>query len=53
MRCCAQGARRFREYEMGHEIRPEALREIIGWLEQKVLSPVRAAYGRVPLPIGV
>ena len=30
----------FREYEMAHEIRPEALREIIGWLEQKVLSPV-------------
>jgi len=30
----------FREYDMAHEIRPEALREIIGWLEQKVLSPV-------------
>jgi predicted esterase len=33
----------FREYEMAHEIRPEALREIIGWLEQKVLSPVALA----------
>jgi phospholipase/carboxylesterase len=33
----------FREFEMGHEIRPEALREIIGWLEQKVLSPVAIA----------
>lgn len=25
----------FREYAMGHEIRPEALREIVGWLEEK------------------
>ncbi len=33
----------FREYEMGHEIRPEALREIVGWLEQKVFSPVALA----------
>ncbi len=33
----------FREYEMGHEIRPEALREIVGWLEQKVLSPIAIA----------
>lgn len=32
----------FREYAMGHEIRPEVLREIIGWLEEKVLSPVIA-----------
>jgi phospholipase/carboxylesterase len=30
----------FREYEMGHEIRPEALREILAWLEEKVLSPI-------------
>jgi phospholipase/carboxylesterase len=29
----------FREYEMGHEIRPEALREILRWLDEKVLSP--------------
>jgi phospholipase/carboxylesterase len=33
----------FREYEMAHEIRPEALREIVGWLEQKVLSPIATA----------
>ena len=33
----------FREYEMAHEIRPEALREIVGWLEQKVFSPVSLA----------
>ncbi|MGH0030384.1 MAG: alpha/beta hydrolase [Myxococcota bacterium] len=30
----------FREYAMGHEIRPEALREMIAWLEEKVFSPV-------------
>lgn len=30
----------FREYPMGHEIRPEALREMIGWLEEKVLAPL-------------
>ena len=30
----------FREYPMGHEIRPEALREIVGWLEHKVLAPL-------------
>jgi phospholipase/carboxylesterase len=30
----------FREYAMGHEIRPDALREILHWLEEKVLSPV-------------
>jgi phospholipase/carboxylesterase len=30
----------FREYDMGHEIRPEALREVLGWLEEKVLSPL-------------
>jgi phospholipase/carboxylesterase len=30
----------FREYPMGHEIRPEALREILRWLDEKVLSPV-------------
>ncbi len=33
----------YREYEMGHEIKPEALREIIRWLDQKVLNPVRLA----------
>jgi phospholipase/carboxylesterase len=30
----------FREYDMGHEIRPEALRELLAWLEEKVLRPV-------------
>jgi phospholipase/carboxylesterase len=33
----------YREYEMGHEINPEALREIIGWLDSKVLHPVLVA----------
>jgi phospholipase/carboxylesterase len=33
----------FREYEMGHEVRPEALREIVTWLEDKVLSPIATA----------
>ena len=30
----------FREYEMGHEIKPDALQAIISWLEEKVLSPL-------------
>lgn len=33
----------FREYPMGHEICPEALREIARWLEERVLSPVLRA----------
>jgi phospholipase/carboxylesterase len=33
----------FREYPMGHEIRPEALREIVRWLDERVLSPVLRA----------
>ncbi len=33
----------YREYEMQHEIRPEALRDLIGWLEDKVLQPVLLA----------
>ena len=33
----------YREYEMGHEINPEALREIISWLDGKVLNPVLLA----------
>lgn len=33
----------FREYPMAHEIKPEALRDLVGWLEQKVLSPVDLA----------
>jgi phospholipase/carboxylesterase len=31
----------YREYEMGHEIRPDALRDLVEWLEQKVLSPIQ------------
>jgi phospholipase/carboxylesterase len=33
----------YREYEMGHEIRPEALRDLVDWLERKVLRPVALA----------
>ncbi len=33
----------YREYEMQHEIRPEALREIIGWLEDKVFNLIQLA----------
>ena len=33
----------FREYPMGHEIGPEALRDIVMWLEEKVLSPIQLA----------
>jgi hypothetical protein len=28
---------------MGHEICPEALRDIVRWLEERVLSPVQRA----------
>ncbi len=31
----------YHEYEMGHEIRPEALRDLLVWLDDKVLQPVR------------
>lgn len=31
----------YSEYEMGHEIRPEALRDLLTWLEDKVLQPVK------------
>ena len=31
----------YREYEMEHEIRPEALRQLVEWLEDRVLRPVR------------
>jgi len=34
----------YREYEMGHEIRPEGLRDLVSWLEEKVLSPIRLVY---------
>ncbi len=30
----------FHEYEMGHEILPETLRDLVHWLENKVLSPI-------------
>lgn len=33
----------YREFEMGHEIRPEALRELVLWLEDKVFQPIRLA----------
>jgi len=33
----------FREYPMGHEIKPDALRDMVGWLEEKVLSPIEPA----------
>jgi phospholipase/carboxylesterase len=31
----------YREYPMGHEIRPETLRDLVEWLESKVLEPVK------------
>jgi phospholipase/carboxylesterase len=33
----------YHEYEMGHEIRPEALRDLLAWLEDKCLTPIRLA----------
>ena len=33
----------FREYPMEHEIRPEALRDLVAWLEEKVVSPILLA----------
>jgi phospholipase/carboxylesterase len=35
----------YREYEMEHGISAEALREIVGWLEDKVFSPILVAGG--------
>ncbi len=32
----------FREYDMEHEIRPEALRDLVGWLEDQI-SPIQLA----------
>ncbi len=29
------------EYEMGHEVGPEALRDLVRWLDEKALSPIR------------
>jgi len=31
----------YREYPMGHELGPEALREILTWLDEKVISPIQ------------
>jgi phospholipase/carboxylesterase len=31
----------YREYPMGHEVRPELLRDLVEWLESKVLSPIQ------------
>jgi phospholipase/carboxylesterase len=31
----------YREYPMGHEVRPELLRDVVEWLESKVLSPIQ------------
>jgi len=33
----------YREYAMGHEIRPEALRDLVDWLETKVFRPLPLA----------
>ena len=33
----------FREYDMGHEIHQDALRDMVMWLEEKVLAPVAGA----------
>ena len=33
----------YREYDMGHEINPDALRAMVEWLEDKVLHPVMLA----------
>jgi phospholipase/carboxylesterase len=32
----------YREYDMQHEIRPEALRHVVEWLDDRVLRPIRA-----------
>ena len=33
----------YREYEMEHEIRPEGLRDLVRWLDDKVFQPIRLA----------
>ena len=33
----------YHEYEMGHEIRPEALRDLLVWLEEKCLTTIQLA----------
>jgi phospholipase/carboxylesterase len=31
----------YREYEMGHEISVESLRDIVTWLDEKALNPIQ------------
>lgn len=33
----------YREYEMQHELRPESLRDLVAWLDEKVFQPVLLA----------
>ncbi len=33
----------YHEYEMGHEINPDALQQLISWLDEKVVNPVLLA----------
>jgi phospholipase/carboxylesterase len=33
----------YREYEMQHEIRPESLRDLVTWLDEKVFQPILLA----------
>jgi phospholipase/carboxylesterase len=33
----------YREYEMGHEINPDALQQLVSWLDEKVVNPVLVA----------
>ena len=33
----------YREYEMEHAISPESLRDLVAWLDEKVLRPIRLA----------
>ena len=33
----------YHEYEMGHEIAPEALRDLVTWLDEKAISPIQLA----------
>ncbi len=33
----------YREYPMGHEIRPEALRQLVEWIEERVFTPIQLA----------
>ena len=33
----------YREYEMQHELRPESLRDLVSWLDDKVFQPIMLA----------